>query len=264
MVALRVASSHVACFIIHVLIRAFADASNRRGCYEARHSYFLRQRVTSTTAQKGDVTMLFQGGWTARKITVLFGVVVFLVGCETRRVPPPLHGTQYGDDAALVPGSKNAVTMHDLEAAARSLMAKLRSSSAFASKCKAVKDARSRFPLIIVGGIDNRTGARIQDRLDSLMVTVRSSLFETDFLEVKDDEVSDKIKKRIQFSADGGLETGDLVQFLGGHDAPDFIILGDLRQFEDAGIVIYKLHLAVHSFATGLIAWEGVQTIEKL
>lgn len=209
--------------------------------------------------------MSLEGECTSRKGLLFLAVAALLAcGCETRRIPPTPRGTQYGDESEIVSGSKSAATMRDLEVAARSLMAKLRSSSSFASKCRAVRNARSRLPLVIVGGIDNRTGARIQDRLDSLVVTVRSSLFETDFLEVKDDEVSDKVRKRIHLSADGGLETGDLVQFLGEHDAPDFVVLGDLRQFEDAGIVIYKLHFAVHSFATGMIAWEGVQTIEKL
>ena len=186
-----------------------------------------------------------------------------LGGCMSERIPPSISGTRYADRSAIVAGSKYVPTMHDLETSARSLMARMRASSTFAEKCKKVELKRTRHPLVVIGGLTNLTSLRIQDRLDALVTTIRSELYETSFIEVKDDEAAERIKRRIVLNADGGLETGDLVQTLGEHDSPDFIVIGDMRRFEDAGIISHRLHLAVHSLATGKIAWEGVQTIEK-
>ncbi|MDO5319586.1 MAG: hypothetical protein Q4G65_13230 [bacterium] len=198
-----------------------------------------------------------------RSLGVALVGVCLLGGCTSERIPPPVSGTRYADRSAIVAGSKYVPTIHDLETVARSLMARMRASSTFAAKCKTVELKRARHPLIVIGGLNNFTTLRIQDRLDALVTTIRSELYETSFIEVKDDEAAERIKRRIVLNADGGLETGDLVQTLGEHDSPDFIVIGDLRRFEDDGIVSHRLHLAVHSLATGKIAWEGVQTIEK-
>lgn len=227
-------------------------------------TFFFREvgGVLWKDTEEGVVQMGFRRNLDTGGKVALVGVGL-LVGCAGERIPPSVSGTRYADRSEIVAGSKGAPTMHDLETSARSLMARMRASSTFAAKCKTVELKRARHPLVVIGGLNNLTTLRIQDRLDALVTTIRSELFETSFIEVKDDEAAERIKRRIVLNADGGLETGDLVQTLGEHDSPDFIVIGDLRRFEDDGIVAHRLHLAVHSLVTGKIAWEGVQTIEK-
>ena len=82
---------------------------------------------------------------------------------------------------------------------------------------------------------------------------------------MKDDRAGGTIRSRIIRGADAGLEDGSLVQGMGTHESPDFIVLGDIRHFEDVGgYHTYRLRLAIHNLRTGKIVWEGVRTSIKL
>ena len=156
--------------------------------------------------------------------------------------------------------------MHDLEASAKELAGKMLSSPLFTRNYKAAKDRKQgSLPIVVCGNIDNLTTQRIQNRLDATRDHIRIALLESALVEAKDDNASGAIAARILAGADGGMENASPVQSLGTHDSPDFLLLGDFRQFEDVGgYNTFKLHLVLHDLYTGKIVWEGIQTRIKL
>lgn len=199
---------------------------------------------------------------TKRFMTVSVAAFV-LCGCET--LPPRQTGTRYMGPGEVVSGKPTETTIYDLETSVQNLMSKMRGNPRFTENYNAAKNAKGALPIVVLGNIENKTTDRIQDRLDAMRDTIRASLYDTGLVEVKDDEASEAIRSRIIRGADGGLETGSLVQNLGRQDSPDFIVLGDLRHFTDVGgYHIYRLRLAIHSLTTGKVVWEGIQTMVKL
>ena len=212
------------------------------------------------------MTMLNAKECTSRKGVLLLCVAVLLVcGCETVTVTPPSKGTRYVDPSEVIAGKPTGATMYDLETAVQNLMSKMRGSPRFTENYNAARKAKGGLPIVVLGNIENKTSDRIQARLDAMRDTIRTSLYDTGLVEVKDDEASEAIRSRIIRGADGGMETSALVQNLGKQDAPDFIVLGDMRNFtDDGGCHTYRLRLAIHSLVTGKVIWEGIQTMVKL
>lgn len=196
-----------------------------------------------------------------RIISLVLAVLIYCIcGCNSPQ------GTRYVEPGEIISGRADKATMYDLESSAQELMEKMLTHPQFAKNYDATKVAKGgQQPVVVIGNIDNRTETRIQRRLDAIGKTIRVALFDSTLFEVKDDEAADAIKSRIIRGADGGLETGELVQQMGTHDMPDFIVLGDFEDFEDVGgYHTYRLRIALHSLRTGKIIWEGIQTKIKL
>ena len=233
-----------------------------------RHTSFLRKGVTAKIARKRKgKTMVIEPQRCVLQngALFLFAAMVLASGCETVTVPPQQTGTRYVNPTEVISGKPTEATMYDLETAVQNLMTKMRGSPRFTENYNAAKKAKGGLPIVVLGDIENKTTERIMDRLIAMGDTIRTSLLDTGMFEVKDDEASEAIRSRIIRGADGGLETGSLVQNLGKQDAPDFIVLGDMRHFTDVGgYHTYRLRLAIHSLTTGKIIWEGIQTMVKL
>lgn len=196
---------------------------------------------------------------------VLLAVVVGgLTGCQSVGQP---QEAGYVDPGAVIPGAAGQPTMYDLESSAQVLIQKMLAHPQFAKNyaaAKAIKGGRT--PIVVVGNIANKTTERVQGRLDAIGDTIRAMLFDSSLFEIKNDEAANAIKRRIILSSDGGIENADeLIQSFGEHDAPDFIVLGDLRHFADVGgYHTYRLHLAIYNLKTGKAAWFGVDSKVKL
>ncbi len=191
---------------------------------------------------------------------VLIGGVV---GCVTQQP----GGAKYIDPGTVIPGTPGSVTMYDLESCVQRLVQKMLAHPQFAKNYSAAKAAKAgKLPIVVNGNIANLTSDRVQGRLDSANDTIRAMLFDSALFEVKNDNASDAIKSRIISGADGGIENVDaLMQSFGAQEAPDFIVLGDLRHFADVGgYHTYKLRIAIHSLKTGKVVWEGIESRVKL
>ena len=191
---------------------------------------------------------------------VLIGGVV---GCVSQRP----GGAVYIDPGTVISGTAGGVTMYDLESSVQRLVQKMLAHPQFAKNYGAAKAAKAgKLPIVVNGNIANLTSDRVQGRLDSANDTIRAMLFDSALFEVKNDNASDAIKSRIISGADGGIENVDaLMQSFGAQEAPDFIVLGDLRHFADVGgYHTYKLRIAIHSLKTGKVVWEGIESRVKL
>lgn len=164
--------------------------------------------------------------------------------------------------AVLLVCGCQTVPKSDIETAAQNLMLQMHASPRFLEKCEAVKQAKGCLPIVVLGKIENKTTNRMQGRLDAMRDTIRKSLYDAGLVDIKDDETV----SRPSFVARTDEEkTAALVQSHDKQDAPDFIVLGDIRQFTDVGgYHTYRLRLAIHSLTTGVVIWEGIQTMVKL
>ena len=187
---------------------------------------------------------------------------VYVAGCSSQNQKT----ARYVDPGAVVMGEAESPTVYDFESSTQALVGKMLTSKRFMDNYNVIKNAKGgTLPVVVVGNIDNKTTERIQGRLNAAGETVRTMLFDSGLFEFKDDEAADAIKSRILRGADGALEDGALVQSMGGHESPDFIILGDFRHFSDVGgYHTYRLRLALHSLKTGKVVWEGIETKVKL
>lgn len=189
-----------------------------------------------------------------------------LCGCVSDPPPPkplPKGPAQYVSNGEAINGQASELTMYDLETATQELLVKMRKNQLFTQNYTAVKTAKGALPVIVVGNIKNRTTSRIPDRLNTVREIINTSLYEMDLFEVKDDAASSQIADRIIDKT--GLEKDENVQYIGTHDAPDFLLVGDLSAFKDfGGYHTYKLHLAIHNLKTGKVVWQGMQTKIKL
>lgn len=191
---------------------------------------------------------------------------VLVCGCATETVPPENNGTRAVSSGEEILGSPSEATTHDLEVSAKELVGKMLVSPLFARNYETVKTRKQgALPIVVCGNIGNLTTQRVQGRLDTVRDLIRIALLESALVEAKDDEACGAIASRILAGADGGMENGSLVQSIGTHDSPDFLLLGDFRHFEDVGgYHTFKLHLALHDLSSGKIVWEGIQTKIKL
>lgn len=180
--------------------------------------------------------------------------------------PPAVGGAPRPPLPFPRPARGDLPTMTELDAAVGALLAQMQESDLFIKNYSAAKAAANRQPIVVIGGLEDKTGTdgdSIKIRLEATLATLRVSLFNTRFFEVKDDEASIALAKRIIDSGDSPLERGELMELLKTHSSPDFFIMGDLRKFADEGMVLWRLRLAIHNLATGKIVWEGIQQIAK-
>ena len=145
------------------------------------------------------------------------------------------------------------------EDAARELVSKFASDTQFLAALKKVQAAlgKDKKPIMVVRSfeIDGPRGAL---RLDTLAQDFRNEVRKTGFFDLKDDEATQAMIDRIKFSADTGLESGELLEAFRSHVSPDFILTGVLRSGKNGrGILFLTLHdLSGTSGRGGTIAWE--------
>lgn len=196
-----------------------------------------------------------------RTMLPLAAVVVcgFVCGCVS-------GGTRYVDPEQSILGAPGQPTMYDLESSAQALVKKMLTHPQFLKNYAMAKDAKGKLPVVCLGLIKNETSLDVRSRLRAVDDTIRVALFDCALFEIKDDESADAIMSRIVMSVDGGIENpAELMKELGKQDAPDFIVLGDLRHVADVGgYHTYRLRIALHNIKTGKLVWEGIQTKVKL
>lgn len=149
-----------------------------------------------------------------------------------------------------------------IDLAARTLVEKMLVHPQFSKNYAEVKSAKKgRLPVLCQSPLRSEIGmSEARPRLRVADDTVRVALFDTGLFDVKDDEASAMIKARIVWGADGGIENAaDLLNSVGGHEAPDFIVSGDLLPSADADARhTCRLRVAIHNLKTGLVVWEGI------
>ena len=160
--------------------------------------------------------------------------------------------------------SYGELTVEDLDAAYGTMLDNMVASPLFAKNYGEKQAEMGRLPIAIVGELKNGTGMELADMLAAARDGIRVGLFKTKLFNVKDDEAAVELGNRIIASGNSVLEDGEIFQALRQHGSPDFMVLGDVKLFADfAGRKTFRLHLALHDFATGKVVWEDIDTIVK-
>ena len=162
--------------------------------------------------------------------------------------------------------SNDAPDLHDLEAATQMLIDKMSHHPQFTKNYGTAKALKGKEPVLCISPIKNNTSlpeGRAWGR--TVDEHVRVMLFDTGLFEVKDDDSADVLQSRIIWGVDGRIENmADVVKTLGTHDAPDFMVAGDIKPSKSIdGYPTYRLRLALHSLKTGKVVWEGIQSKVK-
>ena len=156
------------------------------------------------------------------------------------------------------------LTVTDLDAAYGTMLDGMVASPLFVKNYGERQAGMERLPIAIVGELKNNTGIELADMLAATRDGIRVRLFKTKLFDVKDDAAAVELGNRIIAGGNSVLEDGEVFQALRQHGSPDFMVLGDVRLFADfAGRKTFRLHLALHDFATGKVVWEDVNTIVK-
>lgn len=202
------------------------------------------------------------------KISVVVGLAAFaLAGC--RQWDARRGSALYVENGDMISGHAHGATMYDLDSATQSLMRRLRENETFRGyyaqmKDRKVKSGDKGHPLIAIGRIVDLTDQGVQPRMDSIRNEVSTSIYESGLFHVRDDAEAMAIGDRIKMNMGNGLEDGALKPVLRHHPSPDYVFLGDFRRFaEPNGYYVYRLHFSVQDLSTGIIAWEGEETVVK-
>lgn len=184
-------------------------------------------------------------------------------------LPPTRGNIGVLDRRGLVRGAgvegKYVLTPSDLEEAVKVLLSAMCKDVIFIDAHNAAKASSGKIPVAVNGGIVNMTGDNGYDGLvGAADATLRVLMRDTSLFDVKDDAVAAAMAKRIITSGNSPLENGEPMAWLKQHGSPDFYVVGDLRKFVDfEKRTTYRVHLAIHSLASGKVAWEGLLTVVK-
>lgn len=193
-----------------------------------------------------------------------------LSGCSSP-VPPRAPRADAAAGEARASYDASTLTTADFDRSAVQLVESMLTDDAFSKKLERLRAKLDddRLPVIVVQKFDNRTSGRNQERLDSMGRDVRIRLRKSGLFDVKDDAATQSMVDRIKRSEEGGLESGELLSAFRNHVSPDYILTGELVDFQDERrSFTYKFYLALHDLSArsgdgGIVVWEDSCVIEK-
>lgn len=203
-------------------------------------------------------------------------LLVGLIGCKSQN-QSNIVMTDYDNTAInlmsgnhLIHGKANELTMTDYNNAAINLVNMMLTDAAFQKKLNKMTSALEdgRLPTIVIRSIHNGTTERIQSRLDSMGREIRIRIRKSGLFDLKDDSAAQTMVDRIKWSANSGLESGELLNALKSHVSPHYLMTGEVLHFEDHGYHTFKLYLTLHDISGlsgdgGIIVWEDTCNIVK-
>ena len=179
------------------------------------------------------------------------------------------NGSRAEIEMRLLPASEATDDgLYSFDEAAEQLVQKFEADAQFdkAYQAVAAKLGADRKPVIVVRALENNVvGERLASKLDSLAKDFRKEVRKAGKVDLKEDESTQLLVDRIRFSADGGLESGELLNALKTHVSPDFVLTGELVS---DSIDAYRLDLKLIDLSGasgrgGTIAWEDKAKIRK-
>ncbi len=205
---------------------------------------------------------------------LLVALVAAAAGCasssSSTNVTTSADGRAFagGVRATGLRAEKSTLAMTDFDAAADRLVDSMLDDEAFQKKYDRLAKALGpdRLPVFVVQSLRNATEERINERIDSMSRDIRIRVRKAGKFDLKDDREAQKMVDRIRWSADTGLESGELLDALRTHVSPHYLMTGEVKGFRDGDVATFKLYLALHDLSGvsgdgGLVVWEDVATI---
>ncbi len=204
------------------------------------------------------------------QILLLAAFAALAGGCASSSSTTNVSGSAAGGKprATGLKAVTSTLAMTDFEAAADKLVDSMLDDAAFQAKYDrlAAKLGDGRLPVFVVQTFRNSTEERIDERIQSMARDVRIKLRKSAKFDLKDDRAAQAMVDRIRWSADTGLESGDLLDALLSHVSPHYLLTGEVKGFRDRDVATFKIYLALHDLSGvsgdgGLVVWEDVATV---
>lgn len=177
------------------------------------------------------------------------------VGCAVPR----------GEMAAPIPVSapSDADGLPDMRTAVAKIVAEMREDAAFQDAYGRIRAKKESVPVIQIGNIENVSGERAMQRLESARRRLEVELRRTGLFEIADDaasgeSVSDELAESLVRNAETGLKAGTGLQHFGEHAAADCQLYGRYRTYRDGGRDVRELSLQIVDLATGKQIWSDL------
>lgn len=182
-------------------------------------------------------------------------------GCETA------PKNRYGDVNDDVYGDKRKMEYTQQVQAVEEVVGRLETDPDFKdfyANAKSRAEARGhKRPTVAVGKIENNTGPGSNDYETAQMrQELKTALRKTRLFTVVDLQERERMKRTVLAEADGGAR-GDNIQSIGGYDASDFTMTGEIVRKPTGGVWFHCLNLLMTDTSSGDEAWSDTVKFRK-
>lgn len=192
--------------------------------------------------------------------STLFAALVLLAGC--------VHHHGYVDPSSMHFDKPEHATHHDMNAMVAALVQRLQDDEGFQEHYDLLASKKLSLPVLQIGNIENYSGDRVQQKLESARRRLETALRKTRLFDIVDDassaeSVSEALAESLTVNADIGLKNGDGLQNFGKHVSADYQIYGRYRSFSEGDRHSHELELQLIDLHSGLQIWSDIGETDK-
>lgn len=176
------------------------------------------------------------------------------------------HG--YVDPASMHFDRPERATLYDMKAAVADLVAAMQADEGFLENYELLAARKGELPVLQIGNIENYSGDRVAQKLESARRRLEIALRKTRLFDVTDDaasaeSVTDALADSLAANANAGLKGDGGLQAFGEHAEADYQMYGRYRAFADGLRHSYELSLQLIDLHTGKQVWSDLAEIDK-
>ena len=165
-------------------------------------------------------------------------------------------------------GKPDETALRDVKTVVAALVGKMQDDEGFQEHYALLAEKKGSLPVLQIGNIDNMTGERVVQKLESARRRLEIALRKTRLFDITDDassgeSVSAVLADSITQNAAIGLNDGANLQHFGSHVSADYQVYGRFRAFEDGKSKVYELSLQLIDLSTGKQIWSDLEEVEK-
>lgn len=195
----------------------------------------------------------------ARMVALAMAAACWGAGCVH-------HG--YVDPSSMHFDRPSRATLYDMKTAVADLVAKMQDDEGFQEHYELLASKKKDLPVLQIGNIENYTGDRVQQKLESARRRLEIALRKTRLFDIVDDaasaeSVSETLADSLAANANIGLKGDEGLQAFGQHASADYQMYGRYRSFQDGDRYAYEVSLQLIDLHNGKQVWSDVAEVDK-
>jgi hypothetical protein len=203
-----------------------------------------------------------------RKMPFLLLVSALASGCAIPRGAEPRMDVSSPPTESVVPAAPSAERLPDMKEAVKILVDSIQSDASFLAARERIRSAKGSTPVLQIGNIENISGDRVAQRLESARRRLEIALRKTGLFEIADDvasveSIADSLTESIVRNTDFGLKDSAALQHVGEHASADCQLYGAYRKFRDGGRDVRELSFQIVDLATGKQIWSDIVEVDE-
>lgn len=176
------------------------------------------------------------------------------------------HG--YVDPGSIHFDKPGNATLYDMKTAVAKLVDQMKTDEGFQEHYELLASKKRDLPVLQIGNIENLSGSRVQQKLESARRRLETALRKTRLFDIVDDaaaaeSVSETLADSLAANANVGLKNDDGLQHFGEHASADYQMYGRYREFADGDRHSYELSLQLIDLHNGKQVWSDIAEIDK-